>query len=200
MDETAHEPAPSNTVEELRRIAMALRALDRTVACLAADVKRLADCTCGGNITGIVVVPEESSPATQEEPLMAKMNLTKTSPGGKKTAKALGGTPITTFNLQDNGNGSFTVLGVDAAGNQVDISAVATLAVTGGDPTILSTTVTGMTFVATAATPPPAVGASTTLTLTATWNDASAGIGPFTATLTGTITAGNAVGIVVTTP
>lgn len=119
----------------------------------------------------------------------------------KRTMKASGpfkaGTVITVFNLVDNGSGSYTVMGVDAAGNQVDISSVATLAAVSDTPAVIAAGVTsGMTFSVTAGTPPPAIGASAKITLTATWNDGS--VGPFSTTVTGTIQAGNVVGIVVT--
>jgi len=101
------------------------------------------------------------------------------------------------FLLQDNGDDTFTVLGADAAGATVDISAVATLTASSDNPAVVTVdTPTGMTSAIHAATPPPAVGATANITLTATWKDGS--IGPFVVTWPQQITAGPVSGIVVT--
>jgi hypothetical protein len=145
----------------------------------------------GSPVTGIVVIPDTNS--SQGRRMMAKMKLTKAPKAAARLKPHTAGTPVTTFNLVDNGNNSYTVVGVDAAGAQVDISGVATLAAVSSDPTVMTVTTNGMSFTVTAATPPPAVGSQATITLTATWNDGS--IGPFTATIQGTITGGAVIGI-----
>ncbi len=94
----------------------------------------------------------------------------KAAPG----AKAAG--PMRDFLLMDNEDSTFTVFGVDAGGNQVDIAPVATLtpAPTSSDATILTVDPpSGMTAKVHALKPGTA-----TLTFGATWNDGS--VGPFT--------------------
>jgi hypothetical protein len=94
--------------------------------------------------------------------------------------------------LMDVNDDSFTVQGVDAAGAPVDISAVATIAVTSDTPTVLSVDPpVGMTCAIHALLPGTA-----TLTITATWNDGSAG--PFTVTWPITVTGGPATGLIIT--
>ena len=61
---------------------------------------------------------------------MAEIKLIKKSDNKKAAAAAphkRGDPPPASYNLQDNQDGSFTILGVDAAGAQVDISTVASL-------------------------------------------------------------------------
>lgn len=100
------------------------------------------------------------------------------------------------FNLADNGNGTYTVQGTTQGGNNVDISAVATLAVSSATPAIAAAALTtGMNFSVTAATPAPAIGATVAVTLTATWNDGS--VGPFTIVVTYTVIASPVTGITV---
>jgi hypothetical protein len=102
------------------------------------------------------------------------------------------------FDLQDDGSGNYTVLGVDAAGNSVDASSLFTL----DPPPVSSDTAVmtidapvGMTFGVHAATPPPKPSATVTATVTAKANDAT--VGPFSAVVTFTIKAGVVTGIVV---
>lgn len=95
--------------------------------------------------------------------------------------------------LMDDQTAVCTVMGEDAAGNPVDISTVASLtpAPTSDTPTVLTAgPVTGNTFPITAVAP-----GSANITVTATWNDGS--IGPFTATLPVTVTAGPATGLII---
>jgi hypothetical protein len=101
----------------------------------------------------------------------------------------------TDFIIQDDETGTCTVFGVDSTGAQVDISAVATLAVTSSDPTKLSVAApVGMTFAETAvAVSMP--GTSVVLTAVATWNDGS--LGPFTITLPCDVVAGPVTGLVI---
>lgn len=70
---------------------------------------------------------------------MARVKLTKKSPGMKAAAKAAkGAAPLTEYVIQDNGDVTFTVLGVDAAGNQVDISGLATITVSSDNTSIVT--------------------------------------------------------------
>ncbi len=84
-----------------------------------------------------------------------------------------------------------TVNGVDAAGDLIDISAVATLAVTPDDPTIATASVSGMTY-----TIALLKAGSVTFTVVATWTDGSTG--PFTVGDPCTVAPGGAVGLKVT--
>jgi hypothetical protein len=156
--------------------------------CICKSLTELVELLTPPPIVGIAVISDE-------EVCMKKMLLTKSA--ARTPRKAAIGTVVTSFNLVDNGNGSFTVVGVDAAGNQVDISAIATLTAVSDTPTVITVSVTSgsMTFQVAAATPAPAVGSTANITLTATWNDAS--IGPFSTVIQGTIQAGNVVGIAV---
>lgn len=122
-----------------------------------------------------------------------KVSLTKKSPGMKAPAKMAKGQPApVAFNLLNNGDDTFTVLGVDAAGNTLDISAVATLAVSSDAPAILTVDQpVGMTSAMHAVGP---LGTAN-ITATATWNDGS--IGPFSFTLPVTVQSGGPTGIVI---
>ena len=127
---------------------------------------------------------------------MATVKLTKKTQ--KAAAKAKAGAVSTDFAIQDNGDGSMSVLGVDAAGNQADISALATLTPppTSSDTSIITVDApTGMTFMMHAVGPLTAPGASVDLTATATWNDGS--LGPFTFTLKCTVVPGPITGVVI---
>jgi hypothetical protein len=105
--------------------------------------------------------------------------------------KAHVGASVVNFVLQDNGDDTCTVFGVDAAGTQLDISAIASLtpAPTSSDTTAVTIDApVGMTFtihsVVPVPTPLPAPGTiigHSDITATATWNDGS--LGPFTFTL-----------------
>ena len=119
----------------------------------------------------------------------------KTQHAAAKALKAGSPVPIQ-FNLQDNGDDTFTVLGVDAAGNTVDISGVASLQASSDAPAVVTVDApSGMSSAIHAATPAPAVGATANITLTVTWTDGS--VGPFTITWPVNIVAGPATGIVV---
>src|SRR5205085_6146744 len=105
-------------------------------------------------------------------------------------AKAAGDALI----LIDNEDDTATVSGADASGFPVPIDNVATLAVTSDTPTVVSVDQpNGMTFQMHALAP-----GSANLTVTATWNDPAAGIGPFTATLPVNVTTGPANRLVIT--
>jgi hypothetical protein len=80
--------------------------------------------------------------------------------------------------LLDNGSGSFTVVGVDAAGNTLDLSSTFTITVTSSDTTKVTVSVpTGMIFTATAVGP---LGTGIALNVTATANAGTPG--PFSGT------------------
>jgi uncharacterized iron-regulated membrane protein len=80
--------------------------------------------------------------------------------------------------LLDNGSGSYTVQGVDAAGNPLDLSQTFTITVSSGNTALLTVSTTGaVTFWATAVGP---LGTGILVTVVAT---ATAGSpGPFTGT------------------
>lgn len=115
--------------------------------------------------------------------------------GQRVSRKLAAGDPaVTSFQLQDNQDDTYTVSGVDAAGFPVDISGVASLtpAPTSADPTVLTVDApTGMTFGVHGVKP-----GESDVTATATWNDGS--LGPFTFILPTTVAAGPAGSIVVT--
>ncbi len=111
--------------------------------------------------------------------------------------KAGSPTPVQ-LNLQDNGDDTFTVMGVDSAGNTVDISAVATMTVTSDNTgTVTVDPPVGMTSAIHVPTAPaPKVSATANVTITVTWTDGS--VGPFTIVWPINITGSPATGIVVT--
>jgi hypothetical protein len=115
----------------------------------------------------------------------------------KATPPLKAGAGVSDFNLQDNGDNTFTVLGVDKAGNTTDISAVAKLAAVSDNPAVITVDPPqGMTVgIHAPVNPAPEVGAKANVTLTATWTDGS--VGPFAITLPGTITGGPATGLAV---
>lgn len=95
------------------------------------------------------------------------------------------------FQIVDNGDGTFSIFGVDAAGNGgIDISSLATLAVSSDNLSVLTVdppTGMGSTM--------HAVGSlgSANVVATVTFNDGS--IGPFSATLAVTVVKGAATGV-----
>jgi hypothetical protein len=115
--------------------------------------------------------------------------------GLKKAAKSVKGDLISSFVMLDNEDDTYTVSGIDAAGNPVDISAVATLtpAPTSDNTSVLTVDAPDpanpMTFAVHAVGP---LGVANVLA-TATWNDGS--LGPFSFTLPTTVQAGPAGGI-----
>lgn len=136
------------------------------------------------------------APAPKGAPL--KVKLTKramNAPGPGPMPKGAG---TTQFNIQDNGDETFTIMGETGSGNVVDISTVATISVTSDNPTAVTVDVpdpTKTTFGAHAAvSPPPKIGDTAKVTIVATWNDGSAG--PFTLELTFTVQAGPVTGLV----
>jgi hypothetical protein len=104
--------------------------------------------------------------------------------------------PVTDFVFMDNQDDTCTVNGVDAAGNPVDISSVATIAVNSGDTTTVTVDPpTGMTFAMHATGKLTASGSPCLISVTATWNDGS--VGPFSFTLPVDVVAGPATGVVI---
>ena len=119
---------------------------------MAADLHRIADAVCGNptQVVGITIEPGPVRPRPHStETSMFNVCLTKRSASARSVARAARGSAVASFQLQDNGDDTCTVLGVDAAGNALDISSVATLTPppTSSDTTILTVDPpTGMTF------------------------------------------------------
>jgi hypothetical protein len=162
------------------------------VQSIALDLHRIADAVVSPPVTGIVARP---GTPTERGNKMAKVTLTK---GKKKLAagkKATAGAPVVDFQINDNENSTCTVWATNAAGDQIDISAVATLAVTSSDTTVIAVDPpAGMTFQMHAlklSTP----GTPVNLTIVATVTDGSSG--PFTVTLPCDVGPGGATGLVV---
>ena len=111
--------------------------------------------------------------------------------------RAAGAAATSDFVLIDNLNDTATISGVDAAGNPVDISNVATIAVTSSDTSILTIdpAPSGMTFGMKTTGKLTVAGSPVTITVVATWKDGS--IGPFTATLPVDVVSGPAGSIVI---
>jgi hypothetical protein len=108
----------------------------------------------------------------------------------KAPVKAQAKAALASFQIQDNQDDSFTVFGVDAAGNQVDISGVASLAVSSDNTAILTVDApVGMTSAMHAVGPVGTVN----IVAKATWTDGS--VGPFTFTLPVTVQTGPASGL-----
>lgn len=150
---------------------------------------------------GTPVVRKEISPPTEKESIMVKpptVKLVKKSAGLKKATAPVHGPVKTTTDLLlfDNQDDTATVQGVDAGGNPVDISSVATITVSSSDTASLTVaTPVGMTF-SFSALKPTVVGTPVNVTVTATWSDGS--VGPFVVTLPVDITGTVATGLVVT--
>jgi len=123
-----------------------------------------------------------------------KVSLTQKPQGGQRPTAARPGAAVADFNLQDNGDDTCTVLGVDKAGNPVDISQVATIASTSSDTSILTVDPPqGVTFAMHATGKLSTPGTPVQVTVTATWKDGS--VGPFTFTLPVDVVAGPAAGV-----
>jgi hypothetical protein len=105
--------------------------------------------------------------------------------------------PLAVFQLPNDVDQPFTVAGTDAAGNPVPFDpAVVTMTSSSDNPAVATIDPpSGVTDTIHAATPPPAVGATATITITITWNDSSNG--PYTITWPMTIVAGKVTGITV---
>lgn len=135
-------------------------------------------------------------PGTPTEKPMASVSLGK--PSKKAPHAAAQGAAVIDFVLQDNQNDTLTVHGVDAVGNPVDISAVASLTPppSSSDVSILTVSApTGMTFSMSATGKLSTPGSPVNITATVTFNDGT--IGPFTAQLPCDVTAGPAAGVII---
>lgn len=128
---------------------------------------------------------------------MATVKLLKKGHGKRAAAPAKKGAPPPgDFGLVDNGDATFTVVGLDAAGNEVDISAVATLdpPPSSDDTSIITVDPpSGMTSAMHAVGPVTPPGSPVHVTATATWIDGS--VGPFSFTLNVSTFTGAATGI-----
>ncbi len=170
--------------------------LNKIVALLtkiAQDVAAILKALEKPPVVGIEINP--GTPATKQgdsDMGVVQVRLSKNPNAVKKAALHAKGSLISSFVMFDNDDDTFTVSGVDAAGNPVDISAVASLtpAPTSDNPSVLTVgPPVGMTFPVAAAGP---LGVAN-VTATATWGDGS--LGPFAFTLPVTIQAGAAGGI-----
>jgi hypothetical protein len=157
---------------------------------IAASLKILAEAATPSSVTGVVPVFKG------EEKTMKFCTAKKHAGTAPLKAHPKGVTPAN-ITLQDNGKGLVTMLGTDDAGQQTDISALATL-----NPAPVSSDTTKLTFGAVAGVTVPytCLGPLTTpgspiqATFTVAWNDGS--IGPFTATANVDIIAGPVSGVV----
>lgn len=107
-----------------------------------------------------------------------------------------GAAPVVDFQFLDNQDDTCTVLGVDGAGNTLDISTVATLtpAPASSDTSIVTVDApTGMTFAIHATGKLSTPGTPVNIAVTATWNDGS--LGPFSFTLPVDVITGGPTGI-----
>jgi hypothetical protein len=106
------------------------------------------------------------------------------------------GAPITgDFQLVDNGNQSFTVQGIDAAGNPVDLTSTFTLSVSSGDTARVTVgAMTGMTFSLSAVGPLTLPGVPAVIAVVATAIPPVTA-GPFTASLPVDVVPGTPTGV-----
>jgi hypothetical protein len=128
----------------------------------------------------------------KENALKAQCKVVKKTIGSKAALAVPSKLATGSFVLVDGGSGIFTTLGVDQAGNQVDISALATEVVTSDNPSLVVGTPSNMAVTLT----PPATGVgSANVTFVATFNDSS--VGPFSFVAAVSYNGGKIVDIVV---
>jgi hypothetical protein len=183
---------------DLHQITASLESIASSQASIAGNLQKLTDYWLGKAV-GIdaVFAPPTTRPIPHEkESTMASVKCIKASSVTRKSAAPAGAAKPKAapgvFVLLDNEDDTFTVMGVDAGGNQVDISTVATLTVSSDAPTILTVSPpVGMTSAVQAVGP---TGAANVICV-ATWNDAS--IGPFTLNQPITVSGTAATGLVV---
>ncbi len=149
-------------------------------------------------ITGVLAIPGTPSTHLKGQSEMAQVTwkLIKASALKKLTAPKAAG-PLTGFGIVDNGDQPYTMVGTDAAGNHIDLSAIASLTPAPTSDNVAVVTVdppVGMSFTAHAATPAPAVGATANINGTVTITDGRSG--PFGFTLPETIQAGPVSGVI----
>lgn len=172
-----------NMWDELRDIRQQLRALRDQVTALQksttnidTDVQKVLKYLT--TPVGIDIQPGVPTEHKEKQMAKVKVTLVKKKPGVQAAPKAKAGDPVVEFQIQDNQDATFTVFGVNAQGNQLDINGVATLQVASDNTPILTVDPpTGMTSAMHAVNP---VGKAN-VTATVTWNDGS--IGPFSFTL-----------------
>jgi glycerophosphoryl diester phosphodiesterase len=176
--------------QEVAQLQQQQAKTDSGIAELQKTVQQLVE---DQKIVGIVVNPGVPFTFTQDgEFTMITVKLVKKT--GKFATKAKPKASFTSFAFQDNQDSTCTVMGIDGAGVQTDISGIATLTPvpTSDTPTVATVgTPTGMTFLLQGVAPGTA-----NITVTATWNDGS--IGPFVFTLPVTVTTSPVSGITVT--
>ena len=126
-----------------------------------------------------------------------KCTLTKRTPGATKAAKpkAKAGAAPVEFNITDNGDLTYSVEILDAAGAvlTVDPSTVSMTATSDNTSALTADAPVGLTGAVHVPVPAPAVGATANVTLTVTWSDAS--FGPFSIVWPFQISAGGPAGI-----
>ena len=182
-------------IRELLRICESLQGKVDLLSAAVARLERVVERPVGIKVTPETPEVRKASQSSEEDD-MASVKLVKK--GGALMGGVTGSLkPKATADLAifDNQDDTATVQGVDAAGNAVDISAVATIAVTSSDPSSLTVmTPTGMTF-GFSALKPTVTGSPVIVTIVATFNDGS--IGPFTVTLPVDISGTVATGLIV---
>jgi hypothetical protein len=122
----------------------------------------------------------------------------KSAPGTRMGARGTKAGPVVDFQFVDNEDDTCTVQGLDAVGNTVDISAVATLTPvpTSSDVTkVVVDPPNGMTFAIHAVGPVTTPGSPVQIAVTATWNDSS--LGPFSFSLPVDVVVGPAASIII---
>jgi len=163
----------------------AIMAQQAQLAAINADLDKLVIALTPSKIVGITALEEDDMKAT----------FAKTAP--KKARMAKKGDTLVSFTIVDDPGkpGSYIVMGVDAAGDLLDISGVATITATDDGSGNVTTTVTGPVNFAVQGNKITPAGSPATVSLVATWNDNS--VGPFPATCSFTVTAGAAAGLAV---
>ncbi len=191
-------PDVAKLVDEVEKVAKAADSIKvslREIADILAFFKTVLVREIGP--VGFVWTQGQPHPRSNEgESVMAKAmscKLVKKSAGGRSAAAPMkrGDPPPTSIAIQDNEDGSLTVMGYDAAGALVDASAIATLSdVSSSDTTILTVDPPAGLTVATHGLKPGDVSVTGTVTL----NDGSSG--PFVITISGKVNPGPAVGFI----
>lgn len=153
----------------------------------------------GDKIVGIGIQPGVPTVHSQKgNPSMKMVLLKKTMKG---TPHKIGAAPITQFGLMDNGDCTFTVFGLDAAGNQIDISTVATMSCSSDNTAVVTVdTPTGMgSAMHTPTNPAPQIGQTANISVVVTWSDPTTAPpgSPFNFTLPVTIQPGAVSGITI---
>ena len=192
-----------SVLQQLEVLNQTCSAMASTLQAMSVQLKVIAD-AISSQAVGIVIRPgtpthrDVRNLVERENPPMSKVKLIKKAHGKSAPSKAPKGFKAVDFVLQDNGDDTATVFGVDSLGNQLDISALATLtpAPTSSDLTIITVDPpSGMTFAMHAVGKLSVAGTPVQITATATWNDGSAG--PFTFTLPVDVVSGGPTGILI---